>query len=503
MPESYDEVLYPGYAYRQTHPDRLAAMATLFGMTPAPVEGCRVLELGCGEGGNLIPMAFGLPRSQFLGIDSAQRPIQKGQAMVETLGIENITLRQLDLMDVSGELGQFDYIVAHGLYAWVRPVVQDKILAIAKSNLAPNGVAFVSYSAYPGGHLRTLVREMMLYHIRNLDDPEQQISQAQALLRLLAESQAESDAYGVFLKAELNRVLERRGEFLYHDDLAQVFAPAYFHQFIEHAARHGLQYLAEAHFSDMHAPAATPAVAQALDGLAGGIVEKEQYLDFLKCRKLRQTLLCHQEVSLDRALKPEHMTKFYVASPAVPVSAKPDVCSEAAEEFRGPQGSGMVTAHRIAKAAIFELSEIWPQALQFQELLERVRRRLGGAASQDALALGEILLRTSAAGLVELHVHAFCFAAEAGERPVSSPLARLQLQKGAMITTLRHTRIEVEGELERQLLLLLDGTRDRAALLSELSPFARPNASTPSREIPPEDLESALGKLARLALLVA
>jgi len=112
-------------------------------------------------------------------------------------------------------------------------------------------------------------------------------------------------------------------------------------------------------------------------------------------------------------------------------------------------------------------------------------------------------LRTSAAGLVELHVHTYRFAAEAGERPVSSPLARLQLQKGAMIATLRHTRVEVEGELERQLLLLLDGTRDRAALLSELSPFARSNASTASREIPPEDLESALGKLARLALLVA
>jgi len=503
MPESYDEVLYPGYAYRQTHPDRLATMATLFGMNPAPVEACRVLELGCGDGGNLIPMAFGLPKSQFVGIDLARHPIEKGQAMVGTLGLENITLRQLDLVDVSGELGQFDYIVAHGLYAWVPPVVQDKILAIAKSNLAPNGVAFVSYNAYPGGHLRTMVREMMLYHTRNLQDPDQRISQAQALVSFLAESRTESDAYGMFLKAELNRVLERRGEFLYHDDLAQVFAPFYFHQFIEHAARHGLQYLAEANFSDMHAPAATPAVAQMLDGLSGGIVEKEQYLDFLKCRKLRQTLLCHREVSLDRALKPEHMTRFHVASPAVPVSAKPDVCSEAAEEFRGAQGSGMVTAHRIAKAAIFELSELWPQSLPFQELLERVRCRLGGAASQDALALGEILLRTSSAGLVELHVHAFRFAAEAGERPVSSPLARLQLQNGAMITTLRHARVEVEGEIERQLLLLLDGTRDRAALLSELNAFARSSASTASREIPPEELENVLGKLARLALLVA
>ena len=43
---SYDEVPYPSGAFEQTHPDRLATMATLFGMTPAQVDRCRVLELG-------------------------------------------------------------------------------------------------------------------------------------------------------------------------------------------------------------------------------------------------------------------------------------------------------------------------------------------------------------------------------------------------------------------------------------------------------------------------
>jgi hypothetical protein len=46
---SYDKVLYPSYTRIQTHPDRLATIATLFGMTPAPVERCRMLELGCGN----------------------------------------------------------------------------------------------------------------------------------------------------------------------------------------------------------------------------------------------------------------------------------------------------------------------------------------------------------------------------------------------------------------------------------------------------------------------
>jgi len=42
---SYDAVPYPSKFFLQTHPDRLAAAGILYGMQPAPVENCRVLEL--------------------------------------------------------------------------------------------------------------------------------------------------------------------------------------------------------------------------------------------------------------------------------------------------------------------------------------------------------------------------------------------------------------------------------------------------------------------------
>src|SRR5262245_50406828 len=47
VPYEYDEVPYASRPFPQTHPDHLAAVATLFGMEPPPVERCRVLELGC------------------------------------------------------------------------------------------------------------------------------------------------------------------------------------------------------------------------------------------------------------------------------------------------------------------------------------------------------------------------------------------------------------------------------------------------------------------------
>ncbi len=90
---SYDQIPYPSLSYSQSHPDRLATVATLLGMSPVAVERCRVLELGCAGGGNLIPMAYGLPESQFVGIDISAHQIAEGQAAVAALGLKNITLR--------------------------------------------------------------------------------------------------------------------------------------------------------------------------------------------------------------------------------------------------------------------------------------------------------------------------------------------------------------------------------------------------------------------------
>jgi cyclopropane fatty-acyl-phospholipid synthase-like methyltransferase len=145
-PTPYDTVFYPGYAMEQAHPDRLATLATLFGMRPADVSRCRVLELGCGDGLHLIAVALGLLEAECVGIDLAAAGLCKGQEVIRELGLTNVTLRHMDLMEVGRDLGQFDYIIAHGIYSWVPPEVRDKLLTICKENLAANGVAYVSYN---------------------------------------------------------------------------------------------------------------------------------------------------------------------------------------------------------------------------------------------------------------------------------------------------------------------------------------------------------------------
>ncbi len=83
---SYDEVPYLNKAFPETHPRAMATMATLFGMTPAPVTDCRVLELGCGAGFNIIPMAATFPASRFVGIDLSSRQVAEGQEAIRRSG---------------------------------------------------------------------------------------------------------------------------------------------------------------------------------------------------------------------------------------------------------------------------------------------------------------------------------------------------------------------------------------------------------------------------------
>ena len=153
----------------------------------APPDRCRVLELGCGDGGNLIPMAYLLPESTFLGLDAAGSAIVQGQEQISALGLTNVSLRHVDLLDASN-LGTYDYVIAHGLYSWVPPAVQERALAITSEALAPNGVAYVSYNALLVVHVRDAMGQMMRWHVSGIEDPAETSRPAKDFVRFLGEA---------------------------------------------------------------------------------------------------------------------------------------------------------------------------------------------------------------------------------------------------------------------------------------------------------------------------
>jgi SAM-dependent methyltransferase len=493
----YDDIRYPGLPCINAHPDHLAATATLHGMTPASPDRCRVLEVGCGDGGNLVAMAYALPSSTFVGIDLAGEAIQAARAFARRVGITNVTFEAQDLAQFPESAGAFDYIVAHGVYSWIPPAVRDALLALVGRHLASQGVAFVSYNTYPGCHVRQMMWEMLKFHTAELDDPQARLTEARALIRLVAHGTTQPGEYAQPLVEEARRMEDRVPALLFHDDLSPVNDPVYFHAFAEHAALHGLQFLAEASFVSSSYAGIAPEARAALDTLDP--MTREQYLDFIKCRRFRETLLCRDEVGLERSDAAGRLRSLLftaarlVRSVPQDKAAEPETTEASAGETGGDAGT------RVMMALLDVLRAAAPHALPLEALVDTIRAlpegdRASMPAEADPLA---IVLASLRAGVIEPHVIAPRLAFPPGERPTASAVVRAQLAGGELVTSLSHRLIKIDDDIAKRLLPLLDGTRDRRELLAATGELAGPEKSAAA------NLDQHLHRLARLGLMIA
>ena len=481
---TYDELPYESHAFPQTHPDRLSVIARLFGMQPAPLEGCRVLELGCGNGANIIAMAALMPDATFLGVDLSPRQIEVGQARIAELGLTNVELRAADLLEIENDLPVFDFIIAHGLYSWVPPNVQQAVLRICSRHLSPQGIAYVSYNTFPGWRMRGTIRDFMLYHVRQFEGPALQTQQARALLDFMAQSApGENTPFTLQLKNEVEEIRKQPDAYLFHDFLEPFNQPVYFFRFVEAVDAHGLQYLGEAELATMLPSNFSPATAETLNRIAPDLVRTEQFMDFLRNRQFRQTLLVHRDVKLSRQIDARVIEKLEVASQAQPANVPVDERSDAKVEFKLPNGFSLTTATPITKAAFALMALRWPRSAPFAELRDAARARLGAlptavpdpaVVAKDTQTLALELMQCAAANMVELRTRPARFSIQAGERPVAWSVARQEARTGPHVSNLRHETITLD-EFNRQILLRLDGTRDRAALIEELSTLVASN----------------------------
>jgi methyltransferase-like protein/SAM-dependent methyltransferase len=461
-PTSYDQVPYRSVALPQTHPDRLAATARIFSLTAPDVASCRVLELGCASGGNLIPMAFNLPDSTFVGIDLSKRQVDEGKATIEALGLANVRIEHASILDIGRDWGTFDYMICHGVFSWVEPAVQDKILQVASENLASNGIAYISYNTYPGWHMREMVRDMMRYHVEQFDEPQEQVHQARALLAFLASASDASSAYGQLLSREVERLGRATDSYLYHEHLEQTNVPLYFHQFIERAERAGLLYLSEASVSEMltsHFPAS---VAETLERVSPDILHLEQYMDFVRNREFRQTLLCRQGARPKRALTTDFMHGLLASSRAVAEDQPVDLTSGRKVVFSNGKQRADATLP-ATKAAFAALGEAWPQAIDVDELcalaLERAAPFVAGNPVDEVrrATLGD-LFGGVMYGMVRLHTLPPPCTNVVSDVPRAHPLAASQAERGNIVVNAHHENVQLEP-VEVALLKLCDGER--------------------------------------------
>jgi len=505
MSTPYDEVRYPTFSHAQLHPDRLAIPALLLGLSPAPAEACRYLELGCGDGGTLTALAVALPDSELVGVDLASTALRRGRDVCEEVGIGNLTLIEADVADLP-DLGEFDYVVCHGVFSWVSEAARQGILRACRQHLRPQGVAYVSYNANPSGLLREMTRQMLRFHLRRGSrSPEEKLQEAHAFLGFLTTARNEGDPWRQLLQSEIEHLEKRLPSSLIHDELAEVNTPFWLYEVLDMAAGHGLRFLSEADDLGVQDALWPEHVVSLLKALEDVPEDREQYLDFLVARRFRQTLLCHGERLLDRPLPPSRLQGLDVAASVQVVGAEePDLTPGVHVDFAAAPGLLAGTDMALGKAALHLLGQRWPAALPFPELLAAARNATqpwrGRGHPDDGEELAKFLVRVQGARVIELRRHRPswpCRLEQVAGCPLGSPLAQHQARLGGGVANLRAETISLDPVIDL-VLSLCDGTRDRAALGAALADLAQQPDGTPPG---PEDLDESLQVLAQSALL--
>ena len=434
---SYDEVAYPTAVFAQATPDRLATVARLHGLKPPPIDRARVLEIGGGDAMNLIALGAAYPHTTCLSFDLSAKAVERGREWLAAAGIGNVEVRELDILDAAAGAieGEWDYVIAHGVYAWVPEPVRAAVMALIGRVLSPHGVAFVSYNSTPGSYLRLAMRELLLDHLKEVEGTGPRLAAAKSFLWAYSRQPATSDEpLAAALRQLAREMAERPDAVLHHDEMGDVYAPQSLSQVAAAAGAAGLRWLGDADVGRME------------EGFGGpteeAVLRAAQLGDYVGGRFFRQSLLVRSDARPERRLTGAAVAPLFASC-------------------QGSRGDNWAYALGSAR---FEVSDV-----PLREALDRLIARWPGRIACSELLKDEARLRALFGlfdgGLIGLHAGEAPLALTPGERPEASPLVRVQLALGwPAVSTLDHRTLTMPEPRARAFVALLDGSRDRRAL---------------------------------------
>lgn len=316
----YEQQPYPDSIFHFTHPAHTGALAKLFGHPgPADPATARILDVGCGQGANLIRIARDLPGADCIGLDLAEVHIQQARRNAATAGLNNIQFIRADLLeyDVAGQ--PFDFIIAHGFFTWVPDDVRERLLSICRDHLTPEGLAVISYNCLPGWSARSGLR--LLMQMEN----EVQGNSGRDLLKgagrvldffdraLPAVAQL---PHAPLLKAEMNHLRSKAPDIVLHDELEPLNDPQYLLQFAQWAQAHGLGYICDTSLLNDWLEIYSGDIKQALSRFGMNRMQALQYIDFLMNRDFRRSIVCPVKAGAQLTAQPDprNLHGLWVAS---------------------------------------------------------------------------------------------------------------------------------------------------------------------------------------------
>lgn len=470
--EEYNQAPYQSFPFQQTHPTHLFTIGKLFGLKPKPVEKARILELGCAGGGNLIPIAYHFPHAELLGIDLADKQIDEGIEKILDLKLKNITLRHQSILDFGVNEGKFDYIICHGVYSWVNNEVRDKILQICKENLAPQGLAYISYNTFPGWNMVNSIRDMMRWHTQNISDPATKAQQARIVLKFISDGlQDDQSPYAVSLRNEINLLSKHADSYLLHEHLSSFNNPVYFHEFMEQATKHKLSYLSDAILETMFTDNLSPVFANELKKI-NNIIVAGQYMDFIRNQRFRCTLLCHEEQKINRSLKTTDVEQFYLqyaGRTQNPQLTENDLAEGKDVVFMNNTITYTIRNH-FSQMAMYTLFKEQFKAIHYDELCKKLSHIMGIKDMEKIrkhVCEDLNLMRTVLGGMVNISAYPPNYTLEVSEMPTACAFARYQAKKQPFATNRRHQPITL-SLLSQAILPHLDGTNNLDSLITHV-----------------------------------
>jgi SAM-dependent methyltransferase len=422
----YDDLPYKAMPIEWTAPERLALASLLHGGPRARLAGYRVLELGCADGSNLIPMALFRPDGDFVGIDSARSQIALADGHKKSLGLKNVEFVCADLCAADRYVsGEFDFVVAHGVFSWISDATRDAMLEFCARRLRHDSLFYLNYNTYPGWQVRGLIRRLLLARTHAGASLLERALLAQDIAAQLAASiRPNEHPFTQLLVSELNFVSEHHPSYVAHEYLAADNRAYWRSEFLQLAGEYGLEYVADADFNYPSGRMTSGTIPQCLQQNLPGQEVGDDAIDLLCYRQLHSPILCLGQLTR----RPHSLAEFTDLTIASCLSG----CATEGggpNRFQHPSGYEVEAKESGMQNALMRLRKQWPKGVRIGDLFDDV------ACVMDDLKL---LHRN---GLVELRCLEACGAHESAEL-----LNKMEAQHGGYVTTAYHTREAVPIE---------------------------------------------------------
>ena len=370
----YDELAYRCLPIEWTAPERLSLTSILHGGPRPHAGGYRVLELGCGDGANLLPLALYRSRSQFVGVDGAASQITLAEERRRSLGLGNVSFVHADFR-LAAECvdGEFDYIIGHGIFSWVPDDARDALLALCRSRLCDGGLLYLNYNSLPGWSIRGIVRDFLMAQTAGSGGLLERAREAQAVAARVAasfeapSSEVETHPYARLMANEFHFVGEHDPSYVAHEYLSQHNRAYWRSDFLQVMRAQGFDVVADADFN--YPSGRLPIdLGSRLSSLRVVGRAVEDTIDLLCYRQLHSPILARGP-SRRREATLDEFGSLCVASCLRPVPGDGDGWFE-----HGPSGFQVEAREPTMQAALARLEPLWPRGLPVATMFDDVAR---------------------------------------------------------------------------------------------------------------------------------